>query len=103
MKRRKKREERAQYLVTHVELLNCAVGKFDDGNRENATAITFAHNDGDIGQWALSMNDCRTLAAQLLVALATNKDAFAIHLLDDHFPTDAGGYYKWPDPPYDSI
>jgi hypothetical protein len=93
--------ERPEFYARNVSVLNCTGGNFDHAEGEPASIITLSRvMDGEISPWAISIRDSKLLAVKLLIALATNDDAFAQHLLDQHFPADEEGDFIWPDQPY---
>lgn len=93
--------ERPEFLARNVSVLNCTPGNCHHADGEPASIITLGHvlND-EINPWVISMHDSRLLVVSLLVVLATNDDDFAQRLLDQHFPADEDGTFKWPDQPY---
>lgn len=90
-------DERAEFYVRTVSVMDCTPGNYDHAAGEPASIITLGNiKSGEINPWALSMRDSRLLAVKLLVALATNHDKFAQRVLDEQFAANEEGEFVWP-------
>src|SRR5262245_2415618 len=98
---RKRKGHRQEFYACNAVLLDCTPGHLEHARGKSVTTVALGRSDGEISNWVLYLADTRKLAVQLLVSLATSHDAFAIRLLEEHFPSNASGDFQWPKRPYD--